>query len=186
MLAIAVRQRAFRFAFTFAMVTFGGAPYVILQGCIDHIEEQIYGLPMSDATAMKRLVGGVKAAGYFDAQSKIQQAFKIIDVKVFPDHIDGWKKCRNAVAHGDFDRAGPQVRLDRLGKIATLNNQMALGAIGYDGLYQDYGSQGFPLRVLKTGEEFKKSFEELLREMATTRHPGVPIGPASLISGSWW
>ena len=52
---------------------------------------------------------------------------------------EAWKKLRNTVAHGEWDKYELQQLLDLTGKVVGLFNQLVFHLIGYKGKHTDYG-----------------------------------------------
>lgn len=75
--------------------------------------------------------------------------YLLVHKAVEKKQIDAWGKLRNAVVHGGLPQAWTfQEIVDRLDASETLFNRIVFHRIGYDGLYKDRSTRGWPLASL--------------------------------------
>ncbi len=96
-----------------------------------------------DENLKKRLEGfldGINSPRANDILHKLVKSGKIQE-----GQIRSWSKLRNKVTHPKrTSNPKTQEMLDLCGKVLVLFYHIVFGAIGYAGLYNDYGEHGYP------------------------------------------
>ncbi|KVQ46104.1 hypothetical protein WK03_15100 [Burkholderia cepacia] len=110
-----------------------------IQELIDHVTEAPFdpGLKVRAANIM----GGMKSSSASDRLHVLAKA-GVID----EEDIKAWKSIRHAAAHGglEVDQSKLQSLLERVNRLVAMTYKLAFFRIGYQGLYTDYATRGWP------------------------------------------
>ena len=61
------------------------------------------------------------------------------------EEVEAWKELRHTIAHGTLPAMGQDL-VDKVHRVRTLFSRLVFTAVGYEGLYLDYGTAGWPVR----------------------------------------
>lgn len=119
------------------------APQIIEE--VNQILAMIEGLKIDSVTK-------TRAAGSLNGMKSSRAIDKLHDLAndglVNSDEIAAWKTLRNSSAHGSL-HVSPEKQQDVLWKVYAVNvlvNRVVMTAIGYEGVFNDYSTRGWPLR----------------------------------------
>lgn len=141
-----------------------GAPDDEGRGKIQKLIDYVTVAPL-DTGLKKRaanMMGGMKSSSASDRLHVLAKAGVINE-----EDINAWKSIRHAAAHGglDVDPSKLQSLLERVNRLVVMTYKLAFFRIGYQGMYTDYGTRGWPTaqfdavacneRLSKLSEQFQ-------------------------------
>jgi hypothetical protein len=95
----------------------------------------------------ERLPGLIGNLKHVSPQDRMQ--LLVADGNIFQNHVDVWKKLRTRKAHALDDPSSPEMQelLRAIDSLIVLVYHLVFHAIGYEGVYFDYSTLGYPPRL---------------------------------------